>query len=209
METQLIFSFITASVLLTLMPGPDNIFVITESITKGARNGIAISTGLVSGIMVHTLAASTGLSILIQQSALAFQILKYLGAAYLFYLAFRAFKEKRLPVNYEDKIEAPTFNFLKLMRKGFLMNVLNPKVSLFFIAFLPQFINKDGFNIKLQMIILGLLFMVQAILIFIAISMLAGRLRNYLNSPRFWHFSKWGKVAVLSVLGCMLFFSKK
>ncbi len=208
MELQLIISFLGASILLTIMPGPDNIFVLTESITKGQRNGIAISLGLVSGILIHTLAAATGLSIIIQKSALAFTIIKYLGAGYLFYLAYKALKEKQPIVNLEKK-NSHEKGFGKLVRKGFFMNVLNPKVSLFFIAFLPQFISTSGYNITLQMILLGLIFMVQAIAIFSLISILSGRLSHYLNSSKFWKATKWGKVSVLSTLGITLMLAKK
>lgn len=95
MEIQLLVSFLCASVLLSLMPGPDNIFVLTESITKGKNNGIAISFGMSLGVLVHTTAAATGLSIIIQKSAMAFSIIKLVGAAYLFYLAFLSFNEKK------------------------------------------------------------------------------------------------------------------
>jgi len=99
MELGLILSFLGASIILSLMPGPDNIFVLTESLTKGHRNGIAISLGLGFGVLVHTIAAATGLSIIIQKSAIAFCIIKYLGALYLFYLAYQAYKEKKLTLN--------------------------------------------------------------------------------------------------------------
>ncbi|MEN8139420.1 MAG: LysE family translocator [Bacteroidota bacterium] len=209
MELELILSFIGASMLLTFMPGPDNIFVLTESITKGHKHGIAISLGLVSGVMVHTLAAATGLSIILKQSDYAFQIVKYLGAAYLLYLAYMAYKEKKPEVEIGGEVDNAEFNLWKLMRKGFFMNVLNPKVSLFFIAFLPQFISKSGFNITLQMFILGLIFMIQAILIFTLISTLSGKFSSYLNSEKFWKYTKWGKVSVLVALGVMLALSEK
>lgn len=96
MEFELLLSFLTASILLSIMPGPDNIFVLTESITKGKKNGILIALGLSLGVLVHTLAAATGLSIIIQKSALAFSIIKYIGAIYLFYLAFMALKDKKV-----------------------------------------------------------------------------------------------------------------
>jgi len=209
MEIELLLSFIGASILLTLMPGPDNIFVLTESLTKGHRNGIAISTGLASGILIHTLAAATGLSIIIQKSAIAFSIIKYLGSCYLLYLAFKAIKDKRLLIDLAMKNGEKTKNFRQLMRTGFFMNVLNPKVSLFFIAFLPQFISRSGFNITFQMIILGMIFMIQALLIFSMISFLSGRLSDYLNSAKFWKITKLAKVSVLSILGITLAFSKK
>ena len=209
MELGLVLSFLGASIILSLMPGPDNIFVLTESLTKGQRNGIAISIGLCSGILIRTLAAATGLSSIIQKSALAFSIIKYFGAAYLFYLAFQALKEGQPILRLESNTSDKKTGDLALIRKGFLMNILNPKVSLFFIAFLPQFISSNGYNITLQMIILGLIFMLQAIIIFCAIAMLSGRLTKYVNSPRFWKITKWSKISVLSILGLSLALSKK
>lgn len=209
MELGLILSFLGTSIILSLMPGPDNIFVLTESLTKGQRNGIAISLGLGLGVLVHTIAAATGLSIIIQKSAMAFSIIKYLGALYLFYLAYQAFKEKKTALNFkpDDNGEKKGISFL--IRKGFFMNVLNPKVSLFFIAFLPQFISAKGLNVSLQMIILGLLFMLQAIVIFSGISILSGKLTKYVNNPSFWRITKWSKISVLSILGLTLMLSKK
>jgi threonine/homoserine/homoserine lactone efflux protein len=209
MESQFIFSFLGASILLTVMPGPDNIFVLTESITKGRRDGIAISTGLILGVLVHTFAAATGLSIIIQQSDIAFSVLKYLGAAYLFYLAYMSTKDTQLTIDLDSKDVKSDQTLFQLIRKGFFMNVLNPKVSLFFIAFLPQFISPNGFNPTYQMIILGLMFMVQALIIFYAIAILASQLTSILNSPRFWKITKWSKVIVLAVLGLTLALSNK
>lgn len=210
MEVGLVLSFLGASILLSLMPGPDNIFVLTESLTKGRRNGIAISIGLCIGVLIHTIAAATGLSIIVQKSALAFSIIKYLGAAYLFYLAYQAFKEEQPMLNFKsNKNEDVDEKLTPLIKKGFLMNVLNPKVSLFFIAFLPQFITTNGMNITFQMIILGLIFMIQALIVFCSIAILSGTLTKYVNHPNFWKSTKWGKITVLSILGLTLAFSKK
>ncbi len=209
METGLLLSFLGASVILSIMPGPDNIFVLTESLTKGQRNGIAISIGLGSGVLVHTIAAATGLSLIVQSSALAFSIIKYLGAAYLFYLAYQALKDKEQNINFKVAQQPKHQGTFFLIRKGFLMNVLNPKVSLFFIAFLPQFVSPNGLSIKLQMIILGVLFMIQAIMIFSLISVLSGKLSKYINNKRFWKTAKWSKVGVLSILGITLALSEK
>ncbi len=209
MELELIISFIGASILLTLMPGPDNIFVLTESITKGYKNGMAISIGLALGVLIHTLAAATGLSIIIQKSATLFSLIKYLGAAYLFYLAFISIKGEKPTLDFNIKRANGNIKVLPLVKKGFLMNVLNPKVSLFFIAFLPQFISSNGFNVTLQMIILGLFFMVQAIIIFSLIVLLSSRLTKYVNNPKFWKTTKWSKVTVLSILGFTLALSNK
>lgn len=208
MELNLVLSFLGASILLTIMPGPDNIFVLTESLTKGQRNGIAISLGLVSGILVHTLAAATGISIVIQQSAIAFSVIKYFGAAYLFYLAYQAMKDKRSNVEIGAK-EKSEKSFFQLVRTGFLMNVLNPKVALFFIALLPQFVSKSEMNVTLQMIILGLIFMTQALIIFSLLSILSGKFSKYLNDAKFWKYTKWSKVSVLSLLGLTLALARK
>ena len=209
MELNVILSFVGAALILILMPGPDNIFVLTESLTKGQRNGIAISIGLCSGILIHTLAAATGVSIIIQKSAFAFSIVKYIGAAYLFYLAYQAYKEKKPVINTEDKVFVEEKSFLKLIRKGLLMNVLNPKVALFFIALLPQFVVKGGFSMTWQMLILGAFFMILSLIIFSLISVLSGRLSKYVNSPKFWKITKYSKVSVLSLLGLGLVLAKK
>jgi len=209
MELGLILSFIGASVILSLMPGPDNIFVLTESITKGYKNGIAISIGLSTGVLIHTTAAATGLSLIIQESAITFSIIKYFGAAYLFYLAYKTTKEKKPVINFNIATTSKRTPFLFLIRKGFLMNVLNPKVSLFFIAFLPQFITTTGFNITIQMIILGLIFMIQALIIFSLISILSSRLTKSVRNPKFWNITKWSKISVLTILGVSLALSNK
>jgi threonine/homoserine/homoserine lactone efflux protein len=209
MELGLILSFLGASVILSLMPGPDNIFVLTESLTKGQRNGIAISIGLSLGVLIHTIAAATGLSIIIQKSEIAFSVVKYFGATYLFYLAYQAMKEKKPVLNFDLASEEKNIHFSLLIKKGFLMNILNPKVALFFIAFLPQFITENGINITIQMIILGLIFMVQALLVFGLISILSSKLTKYVNDPKFWKITKWSKISVLSILGLTLALSKK
>ncbi|BAP30482.1 threonine efflux protein [Chryseobacterium sp. StRB126] len=208
MEIQLLVSFLCASVLLSLMPGPDNIFVLTESITKGKNNGIAISLGMSLGVLVHTTAAATGLSIIIQKSAMAFTVIKFIGAAYLFYLAFLSFKEKKSELNFMKK-ENDNEDVSYLIKKGFLMNALNPKVALFFIAFLPQFITKTGFNITVQMFILGIIFALQVFFVFYIISILSGRLTKYVKNPKFWNITKWSKGVILSALGMVLLFSRK
>ena len=191
------------------MPGPDNLFVLTESITKGRRDGLAISCGLVSGVMIHTLAASTGLSFILQQSAIAFSVLKYMGAAYLFYLAYQSFKEGKHEISAERVFVTERKSFFQLMRKGFTMNLLNPKVSLFFIAFLPQFITKNGWDVTWQMIMLGVLFMIQGLFFFVLIVLLSSQLAVYVNSNKFWKITKWGKIGVLSFLAVSLALSKK
>ncbi len=203
MALELIIAFLGASVLLALMPGPDNIFVLTESVSKGQRNGIGVAIGLGCGVLVHTTIATTGLAFVIQQSEMTFSMIKYLGAGYLFYLAYQSFLETTPTLDLRtDRVQQ--VSFFSLVRKGFLMNVLNPKVSLFFIAFLPQFITDDGWNVTTQLLILGFIFMLQTMVVFSSIAVLAGQLTTYVNRPQFWLITKWSKVIILSVLGLML-----
>lgn len=195
------WSFILASVALTLLPGPDLVFVIVQSVTSGAKIGFSIAVGLVSGLIIHTTLAATGLSIVIAQTEWAINLIQYAGAAYLFYLAYLGAKSKSSPV----KIEAHTdqsHSFWKRWRTGFFMNVLNPKVSLFFIAFFPQFIlSESSIPITYQMITLGLIFMIQAILIFGLVCLIAGKLTSVLRSDQFWKITKWLNVAIMAILG--------
>lgn len=202
MDINLIIQFATAAFLLALLPGPDNIFVLTESLSKGWKNGIAITSGLISGVLVHITLAATGISVLMYQSDVIFQMVKYFGAGYLFYLAYLSFKEA--PIQLKSNNTTTEFDFLKLMKTGFFMNVLNPKVSLFFIAFLPQFITRDGTRIIIQMVVLGVIFMAIGFITFSSIAILAGRLNSYLSSPRFWTITKWIKVIVMAGLGVFL-----
>lgn len=207
MDFLLIFAFIGASILLTLMPGPDILYVLTESLTRGRKTGISIGTGLSLGVFVHTILAASGISLLLSQSSLAFDIVKYAGALYLFYLAYQAYHEKPVTVELSSIQEKPAPLQWSLIRKGFLMNVLNPKVSIFFIAFLPQFVSTEGWAPMYQMIVLGLIFMLQAWIIFSLVASTGGLFASWLNQPRFWSIAKWSKIVVLLILGITLLFS--
>lgn len=163
--------FFTTSVLLALAPGPDNLFVLAQSAQHGSRAGLIVTAGLCTGVLVHTAAVSFGVAALFQTSAVAFTVLKYVGAAYLLYLAWMSFKTGGEGGN-GSKVNRLSMG--KLYRRGVIMNVTNPKVSIFFLAFLPQFVDPAFGPIIPQMLILGLIFIVSAILIFGAISLLAG-----------------------------------
>jgi threonine/homoserine/homoserine lactone efflux protein len=178
MDFTLVMSFLGVAVLLTLMPGPDILFVIAQSISQDKKAGIATALGLCSGLIVHITAATLGVSAVIYQSALAFAVVKYAGAAYLLYLAWQSFKEKE--VGFIINNHKP-LGYKSLYKKGILMNLLNPKVSLFFLALLPQFVNKSMGHITLQMFILGVVFLIQALVIFIAVSVFSEKLRHFLS----------------------------
>ena len=201
MEWSVYLSFCVASFLMALMPGPDNIYVMTESIASGKRNGILIALGLNSGVLFHTLAAATGISLILQQSVLAFKMVQYAGVGYLLYLAYRSYKEEGSP---ESQTESREKGAWKLYRTGITMNLLNPKVSLFFIAFLPQFVSKEGLNPMVQMIIMGLSFMLIGFITFSAFAVVADQLRKPLQQPVFWKYVKWIKVFILLVLSFFL-----
>lgn len=204
METYQLITFLGAAIVLILMPGPDNIFVLTESLVSGKRNGIFIAIGLCMGIITHTTAAATGLSLILSQSPVAFSLIKYAGAAYLFYLAIMAIKDQPIRIENGEKPESQKRG-IALIKKGFIMNILNPKVSLFFIAFLPQFvIESSSISPMLQMMILGAMFIGCSLILFSLIAYTAGFLTPYLNNSRFWKITKACKVTTMCILGVLL-----
>ncbi len=192
-------SFLGAAIALTLMPGPDNIFVLTESLSRGAKRGISLSAGLASGVMVHTLLAATGLALLLKQfPQLAFAI-RLAGTIYLIYIAYSAWREKAHPLRLKESANLKKGpGFWQSFGKGFLMNVLNPKVTLFFLALLPQFVDAEAtWSEFQQMLSMGISFMLQAFVLFSGIAILAGSLHQYLASEKFWDFTRWFQVVVL------------
>ena len=165
------------------MPGPDILFVITQSITRGKKAGIIFACGLCTGLIAHTAAVSLGLSLILYNSPVAFSVLKYMGAAYLIYLGVKSYIHRK-----ENSLALPTAAGVeyKLYRKGILMNILNPKLLLFFIAFFPQFVSPTTENPAGELLILGLLFMAQGIVIFSLVALLADRLsRRLMQNARF------------------------
>ncbi|WP_261134075.1 LysE family translocator [Bacillus sp. Marseille-Q3570] len=178
MDLNTISYFLFASILLTITPGPDFMFVFAQSVSHGKKAGIATGLGLCTGLIAHTLAAAVGISAILYQSSLAFTIIKVAGAIYLLYLAIQAFRENNRP----EQQKVKQYTLMNLYRKGIFMNILNPKVSIFFLAFLPQFVKVSNGSISVQMTILGLLFIVQALLIFIILSISAGTIGEKLWS---------------------------
>ena len=147
--------FIGVSWALIITPGPDMLYVITRGMAHGRRAGILSAFGVIGGILVHTTAAAFGLTLILQTSASAFLIVKYLGAMYLLYLGIKAWRDKTTV-----SLQAPTIGVSSraLFWQGVLSNILNPKIAIFFLAFLPQFVDKGSSQVTLQMVILGLTF---------------------------------------------------
>jgi threonine/homoserine/homoserine lactone efflux protein len=170
-------AFFGVAVLLALAPGPDNLFVLMQSARSGPRGGLAVVAGLCTGLIVHTLAVALGLAALIAASPSAFTALKLAGAIYLLWLAWGAW---RAPADWHGEAP-PAGEGWRLYRRGIVMNVTNPKVSIFFLAFLPQFVSIDAGPPALQVAWFGLLFMVATFLVFGGIALGAGALGQWLQ----------------------------
>jgi RhtB (resistance to homoserine/threonine) family protein len=155
--------FIISGLLLNLMPGPDTLFIMTKSASQGWRAGVAASLGICVGVYVHVFAAALGLSALLATSATAFTVVKLVGAAYLMYLGWSTWRQK-VQNNVSTLAKAPVQSLLTVFRQGFLTNALNPKVALFFLAFVPQFIAADSPNTMLAFIVLGTVFDINSLL---------------------------------------------
>ena len=170
-------TFFAASVLLALALGPDNIFVLTQSALHGKVAGLLVTLGLCTGLIVHTTAGAFGVAVIFQASALAFTALKLCGAGYLLYLAWGAWRATATDISASADVG---LSLAMLYRRGIIMNVTNPKVSIFFLAFLPQFADPARGSLTLQMVLLGGVFILATILIFGTIALLAGTLGRWL-----------------------------
>ncbi len=256
MEFSTLFYFLLSSIALTIMPGPDNLYLLAKSIGDGAKQGVILAGGLASGIIFHTALVIFGVAAVIASTPEAFLMLKYLGAFYLFYLARQAYSTKPRPTNnVETKAKSkpntansnnsvtdthnsattnntaktshaakpntashviktsaaskiPTTSGLATYRKGLFMNILNPKVLLFFLAFLPQFVNPAGPAPAFQVALLGFIFSLQAFLIFSAIAISAGKLSHFLNQSeeRQIIMNKIQGLILIIIGGLLLFF---
>ena len=204
MTTATLSYFLPTAALLTLAPGPDIMFLLATSLAHGAKSGVALASGLASGLMIHTALVILGVAALVRSSPLALVALQYLGALYLLYLAWGAFREKsELRLGSADASK----KLFALWRRGLLMNVLNPKVLLFFLMFFPQFIPSGAENAGQEIAMLGGLFSAQAFLIFSAVALCAGRLRRLLarkkNIGRILHIAE-GTVLLLIAIALLL-----
>ena len=175
-----ILLFVTASVALALAfaPGPDNIFVLTQSALHGRKTGLLVTLGLCTGLLVHTAAVSLGVAAIFQASLLAFSLLKLAGVLYLLYLAAQAFRASKAALE-ADGSEA--LSWRGLYTRGIIMNITNPKVAIFFLAFLPQFTDPARGSITVQMLFLGGLFIVSTLIVFAAVAWFAGYIGEWLQ----------------------------
>lgn len=170
--------FVVASVLLALAPGPDIIYVLTRGISQGRKAGIAAALGFASGCIFHTVLAAVGVAALIRSSELAFDLVRYAGAAYLVWIGIQALRH-RSAFSIEAASEARAL--AAIYRQSVIGNMLNPKVTLFFLAFLPQFVNAEQGGVGLQMAILGAVFMMVTIAVFGAVALFAAMIGDWVR----------------------------
>jgi threonine/homoserine/homoserine lactone efflux protein len=200
-----IWGFLTSAILLTIMPGPDILFVLTQSVSKGKKAGIIFASGLCTGLILHIIAVSLGISLLIEKSDMAFLTLKICGASYLIYLGIKSFINRKKELL---RLSNKNVKTKQLYARGILMNLLNPKVILFFLAFFPHFVDTNSQNPEIQMCILGFLFIVQAFTIFLLVSILSDKLsQNIIQKPNVSFSINIVEAAIFCIIGISLLFT--
>jgi len=180
MDINILMTFFLTSLLLTISPGPDIIYVISQSISKGIKPAVMTSFGLTSGLLIHTFFVTFGLSLIISENEYILNLIKLLGVMYFSYLIALTFinrnKKKKLIIGNKSKNQ---------FFKGLIMNILNPKVSLFFIAFFPSFLFHNDLNNEIQFLILGFIFWLQATFVFLFVSFMSSKLYSISNNHNF------------------------
>ena len=172
-----IFLFLAAAMMLTLAPGPDNISVLTRGIAQGRKAGLVAALGFSSGLFFHTLLAVLGFAAIIKAYSAAYHALQYAGAAYLVYLGIRTLLAAKTAMSLEAG--AAQLSLSRIYWQSVIANILNPKVTLFFIAFLPQFVNMQAGHVAGKMLLLAVIFILQALAIFSAIAFFSGLVGAY------------------------------
>ncbi|AUC75864.1 LysE family translocator [Olleya sp. Bg11-27] len=208
MDYNLILSFIFATVALSFSPGPDNIYVLMQSITNGRKYGLATVCGLISGCLLHTTLVAFGVSAIIKESDTLFFAIKALGALYLLYLAYKVYKsDAKVSLG---SAAVPKKSLGQLYKQGVIMNVLNPKVSIFFLAFFPAYLYSDTISTVTQFYVLGFIFMATSFIVFALIAILAGFISDYLKqSKNIGLVLKWLQIVVFIGIAIFIFLSEK
>jgi len=190
--------FFAAAVALNLSPGPDLLFILSRTMANGRRVGIASALGVCSGALVHVLAAALGVSAILATSALAFTAVKYVGALYLLYLGVQAFRSAGSGMLVDSAAAASRPTAWQAYRQGVLVDILNPKVAIFFMAFLPQFVRSDAGAVPVQLLVLGVLVVCVAVVVECSFVLMAARARSMLQASR--RVGRWLDRALGSVL---------
>ena len=197
-----LLSFVVATCVLALSPGPDNMYVLSQSLVNGSKSALATTAGLISGCIVHTTLLAFGFSAVITTNPSFFFGIKVVGALYLLYLAYAVFKSD---ATLEFSQNAPKKSSSQLFKQGVLMNLLNPKVMLFFLALFPQFLWQPQTDTVLQFYILGITFMVVSFIVFATIALLAGRVSAFLNKKKHTGvFLKWLQILVFLAIAAFI-----
>jgi threonine/homoserine/homoserine lactone efflux protein len=194
--------FLITSLVVVLIPGTGVIYTVSTGLFLSGRSSIAAACGCTAGIVPHLSASILGLSAILHMSAVAFQVVKYAGAIYLLYLAWSMWRETGA-LNFSS----PSSNIgpWQIVTKGFLINILNPKLSIFFLAFLPLFVSPDASSPIFQMLILSITFMAMTLIIFILYGLLANGFRKYVvNSPKLMVWLQRSFAAIFAALGVKL-----
>ena len=178
LSVDVLIGFIIASTLISYAPGPDNIFVLIQSILHGRKAGIIVTLGLCTGLLFHTVAVTLGVAAIFQASALAFTLLKIVGVGYLLYLAFMSFRAAAAKVSMSEQ---PQLSTMQLYRRGILMSSTNPKLAIFFMAFLPQFADPAVGSLSQQLFTLSMVFIVVAFFVMSSVALLSGSLRGWIQ----------------------------
>ena len=199
--------FIGVSWALIIAPGPDMIYVISRGMAHGRRAGMLSAIGVVCGILVHTTAAAFGLTLILQTSAFAFLLVKFVGAAYLLYLGIQAWRDKS---TFRLQTSGSIARSSALFWQGVLSNVLNPKIAIFFLAFLPQFVDKGSSHVTLQMVTLGITFACFGLCFLLIVGYSSGAIGRWLlNRPHYAEIFQRLAGGILISLGVRLALTEK
>ena len=182
MDIETLLTFTLASLSLTISPGPDILYVISKSIVQGKKAAILTSLGLTSGLVIHTFLIAFGLSIIISESEYILNSIKIIGVFYFIYLIIKVIQNRK--TDDETKKDLHNINYFK---RGLIMNLLNPKVGLFFIAFFPGFLFHNELSNQVQFLILGLIFWLQASIVFLLVSVFASKLNSFTKSNSYYN----------------------
>ncbi|MGO4889488.1 LysE family translocator [Anaerobacillus sp. MEB173] len=203
-----LFTFLLLSLFVVMSPGIDTALITKRTISDGRKDGYKMALGITMGSLVHTLAAAFGLSAILMQSAIAFEIVKYIGAIYLIYLGVSSFISRKKARNLNQEKNNKMISIKSAFKQGLLSNVLNPKVAMFFITFLPQFVS-NGSNVTAQLIMMGIIYTLLSISWFFIYVFFINYLREWLMSAKVQNFMDKTTGLVLIGFGLKLALEKQ
>ena len=202
MDFNILILFVVTSISLTLSPGPDILYVLSQSLSNGFKSGFSVSLGLVSGLFFHTAFISLGFGFLISEYPNIFKLIKYFGALYLIFIAVNLFiKNNKIKV-----IKKKQNTLLENYSTGIVMNIINPKVSLFFLSIFPLFLFDKTLNVQIQFFVLGIIFIIQATFVFSLVSLFSSYIGENFFSKKTNIFFKYFQSSVLIIIAVLLFY---